>query len=228
VYLSGEDIAPIARTAPREPILCVLDALDGTQHWIRGRNMWCTAVSLFRQDDDGYELRVSAVQMPDGALYVAREDTREAFLDGDPTPLAADPAPVAMEQAHVCTVTRRPDQYRILAPLIAAGSPFGGLYSFGGNPILVELVLGSYNAIFQPDASSIGDAQELWDWLPGGHIAVRGGCTVLDLSGEPIDIPAAAAAAVRGESGGYAFVAAADPALAAATVTWLEDDLPLD
>jgi len=223
VYLSGEDIAPVAREEANEPIVCVLDALDGTQHWIRGRNLWCTALSLFRRGDDGYKLRVSAIQMADGALYIAREDTQETFLDGETTPLVADTTPVALDQAHVCTVSRRPDQHQILAQRLARGSPFGGLYSFGGNPILIEVVLGNYDAVFQPDASSIGDAQELWDWLPGGHIALRGGCTVFDLAGDTIDVPAAAAAALRGESDGYPFVAAADPALAAAIAAWLED-----
>lgn len=223
VHLSGEDIAPIVRPDAPEPILCVLDALDGTQHWIRGRTLWCTALSLFRQTDEGYQLRVSTVQTADGTLYIAREDTRRAFVDGESTPLVTDTADVAIDQAHVCTVSRRPDHYRVLARHLRRGSPFAGLYTFGGNPILVELALGRYDAVFQPDASDIDDDQELWDWLPGGHIAQRAGATILGLDGEEIDVPSAAADAVAGRGIGYPFVAAADPMLARATVRWLRE-----
>lgn len=219
VALTGEDISP--ERAASEPVTCVLDALDGTQHWIRGRNLWATALSLFRQQEGKNRLRVSAVQLADGSLYIAREDTKSAHLEGSEQAVAVDTSHVEVGAAHVCTVSRRPGQFKVLAPLLGEGSPFNGLYTFGGNPILVELALGRYDAVFQPDASSIGDAQELWDWLPGGHIAMRSGCTIVDLDGSSIDVVAAAAAVFAGTKTSYPFVAAGDPALAAEVATWL-------
>lgn len=220
VALTGEDISP--ERAASKPVTCVLDALDGTQHWIRNRNLWATALSLFRREEGAARLRVSAVQLADGSLYIAREDTKSVHLEGSEQPIAVDTSSVELGAAHVCTVSRRPDQYKVLAPLLGEGSPFNGLYTFGGNPILVELALGRYDAVFQPDASSIGDAQELWDWLPGGHIAMRSGCTVVDLDGSSIDVVAAAAAALAGTRKSYPFVAAGDPQLAAEIATWLQ------
>ena len=139
VALTGEDISP--ERAASKPVTCVLDALDGTQHWIRNRNLWATALSLFRREEGAARLRVSAVQLADGSLYIAREDTKSVHLEGSEQPVAVDTSSVELGAAHVCTVSRRPGQYKVLAPLLGEGSPFNGLYTFGGNPILVELAL---------------------------------------------------------------------------------------
>lgn len=57
--------------------------------------------------------------------------------------------------------------------------------------------------------------------MPGGHIAMRSGCTVVDLDGSSIDVVAAAAAALAGTRKSYPFVAAGNPQLAAEIATWL-------
>jgi fructose-1,6-bisphosphatase/inositol monophosphatase family enzyme len=225
VLLAGEDLARVAPTREREPVICCLDSLDGTQHWLRGRNLYCTAMSFFARgdaQDSPYRLRVSLVQNADGTIFFAREDRSAAFIDGLDSPMRITAGAVTMlQEAQVCTVCRRPDHYRILVEHLAAGSPFAGLYTFGGNPILAELALGRYDAVFQPDASAIGDSQALWDWLPGGHVAYRSGCCILNLDGSELEIPAAVQTCLNGGADNFPYVAATNRELAAAIVDWL-------
>lgn len=226
VHLMGEDIDEAFPAATDLPVVCVLDSLDGTQHWLRGKNLYCTALSIFERaaaPDATLRLRVSAIQQPDGTLLIAREDARAAYVDGRSSPLQLNVQHAAtdMHSSHVCTVSRRPDHYRILVHHLASGSPFSGLYTFGGNPALADLALGAYDAVFQPDASSIGDSQLIWDWLPGGHIFLRAGGCILALDGSPLDVVGAAEHAINRGNGHYPYVAAHTPQLAARIVDWL-------
>jgi fructose-1,6-bisphosphatase/inositol monophosphatase family enzyme len=194
IRLVGEDIAEAVAPATGEDIVVCLDGLDGTQHWLRGRNLYCTAMSIFLKGGGGaHRLCASLVHHSNGMLFVAREDKCAAYIDGRPEPLRADTAgPLTLAEAHVCTVARRPGHYEALVPLLAGGSPFSGLYLFGGNPVLVELPLAHYDALFQPDATILDENHDLWDWLPGIHVAYRSGCTILDVHGNLADVPAIA------------------------------------
>jgi len=225
VLLTGEDFGPVDLVTSRPRVVCSLDSLDGTQHWLRRRNLYCTALSLFARggdEADPYRLRVSVVQNADGAVFVAREDERATFLDDLDEPLqAATNGTRNVAEAQVCTVCRRPDHWLVLAPHLQRGVPFAALYTFGGNPILAELARGNYDAVFQPDASRIGDSQELWDWLPGGHIAYRAGCCILGLDRQPLDLPAAAELVLSGKATHFPFVAASNATLAGQILDWL-------
>lgn len=225
VLLVGEDLAAVAPSADRPPVICCLDSLDGTQHWLRSRNLYCTALSLFERGpnrDDRYQLRVSAVQTADGTIFLAREDKQATFVDDNLKPVSIPENQIdELGKAQVCTVARRPAHYKVLVPHLSKGSPFQGLYNFGGNPIFCELTLGRYDAVFQPDASIIGDSQEIWDWLPGGHIVYRAGGYLVDLQGQSLDVIAAAQAALEGSKTDFPYVAATNPKLAAAIVDWL-------
>ena len=223
VYLTGEDLDD-DETMKDADVVVMLDALDGTQHWLRSRNLWCTALSIFsRSGHDGHhDLSVSFVHLPDERLFFAREDTANAYLDGCNEPIRVRKTRTsALNRAHVCTVARRPGHFRVLNPLLADGSPFAGLYTFAGNPILVELIDGLYDAVFQPDARVVNDAQDLWDWLPGGHILLRAGCTPKSLDGSDLNIVALANAGIRGATVSAPFVAAANETLAQAILSWL-------
>ncbi len=225
--LTGEDLDPVDVSASRPRVVCVLDSLDGTQHWLRGRNLYCTALSIFARGEDEtepYRLRVSMVQTADSTVFLAREDVQAAFIDGHDAPLTvANSSTEDIAGAQVCTVCRRPEHWSVLAPYVSRGVPFAALYTFGGNPILAELARGHYDVVFQPDASSIDDNQELWDWLPGGHIAYRAGCSFLDMNGQLFDIPAAAERCLSGGSREFPFVAAGNATLAERIVQWLAD-----
>ena len=221
VSLGGEDL-PLKLPVNKEaPILCLLDSIDGTQHWIRSKNLYCTALTLFTQDQSAkYRLRVSMVQSPDGTIVLAREDNSVAQIDGHPSPLRIGHDTVSeVADAHVCTVCRRPDHYRILAPLLANGSPFSGLYTFGGNPALVDLAFGRFDAVFQPDAAE--DGQPIWDWLPGLHIAQRAGCTVLSSDETPFDVVQVAETVIALGDSERSYIAAANHNLAREIAAWL-------
>lgn len=226
VLLVGEDIAPVKPTAERPPVICCLDSLDGTQHWLRSRNLYCTALSIFNRGadkSDPYRLRVSAVQNAEGTIFFAREDLQASFINDNPDPVSVPKKHVTeLGKAHVCTVARRPNHFQILMPCLAKGSPFQGLYTFAGNPMLCELILGRYDAVFQPDATSIGDSQQIWDWLPGGHVWFRAGGSIVDIKGQPLDVLASAEACLAGKRASFPFTAA-NPDLAKAIVKWLAD-----
>ena len=223
IRLVGEDIAPAVAPSTGEDIVVCLDSLDGTQHWMRGRNLYCTAMSIFLKGNGGaYQLRTSLVHHSNGMLFVAREDKAAAYIDGQVKPLHADTTgPSTLAESHVCTIARRPGHYHALLPLLEGGSPFSGLYLFGGNPVLVELPLAHYDALFQPDAAIFNDSQDLWDWLPGIHIAYRSGCTVLDTHGNPADVPAIAAASFASGLSKFSYVVGRSAALASEVVAWL-------
>lgn len=225
IALQGEDLDEIGPPRDRPPVLCCLDSLDGTQHWLRSKNLYCTAVSVFLRGpnrEDPYHLRVSMVQNANGVVFLAREDKQAAFTDGVDSPLDVPESPVRdVAAAHVCTVCRRPAHYQVLAPLLVNSRPFAGLYTFGGNPILAELALGKYDAAFQPDLSSAGSIHPIWDWLPGAHIAYRSGCTILHTDGRDFDVPAAAEASLNDRPANSPYVAATNRDLAAAIVDWL-------
>jgi fructose-1,6-bisphosphatase/inositol monophosphatase family enzyme len=226
VHLVGEDFVEAFPVNTDLPVVCVLDSLDGTQHWLRGKNLYCTALSIFARTDapsSPFRLRVSAIQQPDGALLIAREDFRAAYVDGRSRPILLNVSNAAedMKSAHVCTVSRRPDHYRVLIRHLASGSPFSGLYTFGGNPALADLALGSYDAVFQPDASAAGDSQPIWDWLPGGHILLRAGGRIVALDGSPLDVVSAAESSINTGGGHYPYVAAHTMQLATAIARWL-------
>ena len=228
VFLTGEDLQD-DEDANDSDVVVMLDALDGTQHWLRSRDLWCTALSVFSRDSAGepHRLRVSMVQLADERLYYAREDTKTTFLDGDEQPLTVRASKTAtLEDAHVCTVARRPGHFRVLQPLLASGSPFAGLYTFAGNPILVELVNRQYDAIFQPDASEENDPQQLWDWLPGGHILFRAGCIPRALDGTALDVVELANRGLQGAQVSAPFVAAPNDGLADALLAWLKPKTP--
>lgn len=225
VQLVGEDFDEAVQLVDGPPIVCCLDSLDGTQHWLRGRNLYCTALSIFtRQTAPGspYRLRVSMIQIHDGTLFVAREDLAQTFVDGIAVPLRVPSRPVAdIHRAHVCTVCRRPDHYRLLVPTLAQGSPFAGLYTFGGNPLLAELSLGHYDAVFQIDGGPLKDAQPLWDWVPGGHIACRAGCSILTAGGHALDVVEFAAQAINHGEDTPGYVVSQSHELAQAIAEWL-------
>jgi len=225
VLLVGEDLDEVFPPQSRPPIVCCLDSLDGTQHWLRSKNLYCTALSIFTRgdaEDSPYDLRLSMIQEADGRIVFACEDEKGAFVEEVSSPLHVPNNVVTdVSRAHVCTVCRRPDHYRVLNPLLAQGVPFAGLYTFGGNPVLVDLAFGKYDAVFQPDASQIGDSQPLWDWLPGGHIAYRSGCCFLTVDGSELDVVRAAQDAINQGSSDYPYVAATNHTLAVAIVDWL-------
>lgn len=232
VYLMGEDIDDNFPPSTSLPVACILDSLDGTQHWLRGKNLYCTALSIFeRADASGspFRLRVSAIQQADGTLLIAREDLRAAYVDGQTNPIQLNVRNAAKEMgsAHVCTVSRRPDHYRVLVRHLASGSPFSGLYTFGGTPALADLALGTYDAVFQPDASSVGDSQPIWDWLPGGHILARSGGCIHAIDGSPLDVVGAAEASMNTGGGHYPYVAAHTAQLAMIIAQWLSSDSQL-
>ncbi|MEM7255255.1 MAG: TIR domain-containing protein [Pseudomonadota bacterium] len=223
VYLGGEDLSDPASAGDAE-VIVVLDALDGTQHWLRGRNLWCTALSIFQRNahDSGYDLSVSMVHTADGTIYFAREDTGCAYLDSMGDELACpNVGTMPLARAHVCTVARRPVHYQVLKSYLKEAIPFAGLYTFAGNPVLPELVTGNYDAIFQPDAAAVGDPQELWDWLPGGHIALRANCVIKGLDGSPLDVVGLANKSIRGTPVSAPFVAGANAALVDDVIDWL-------
>jgi fructose-1,6-bisphosphatase/inositol monophosphatase family enzyme len=226
VYLMGEDIDESFPASTDFPVVCVLDSLDGTQHWLRRKNLYCTALSIFERTAvpaSPFRLRVSAIQQPDGTLLIAREDSRAAYVDGRSKPIQLNVrnAAVEMRNSHVCTVSRRPDHYRVLLHHLASGSPFSGLYTFGGNPALADLTLGAYDAVFQPDASFLGDSQPIWDWLPGGHIFLRSGGCILAIDGSPLDVVDAAERSINTGGGHYPYVASHTKELATAIAHWL-------
>ncbi len=227
VSLVGEDMDEVLPPKDKPPIVCCIDSLDGTQHWLRSKNLYCTALSIFsrnEEEDSPYELRVSMIQEADGRIVFAREDEKGAFIEETSSPILVPPSAVTdIAKAHVCTVCRRPDHYRILNPILAKGVPFSGLYTFGGNPILVDLAFGKYDAVFQPDASQISDSQPVWDWLPGGHIAYRSGCSILTVDGNELNVVQAANDAMNRGSIDYPFVAATNRILSLAIVEWLKD-----
>ena len=225
VALTGEDIPETNHDAFGPDIICSIDSLDGTQHWLRGRNLYSTAISFFKKDDNEptkYKLRVSLVMTSDNAIYYAREDKKQAFKYGTPTALTIEGNVIhQISEAHVCTVARRPDHYKVLGRHISKGSPFAGLYTFGGNPILAGLSKGMYDAVFQPDASKIQDSQAVWDWLPGGHIAYRSNCTILELNGTEFDLIAKAEKSLNMPEQNCPYVTARSADLASNIVKWL-------
>lgn len=226
VYPMGEDIDEEFPTSTNLSVVCVLDSLDGTQYWLRGKNLYCTTVSIFERMDgpaSPFRLRVSAIQQPNGTLLFAREDLRAAYIDGQDKPIVLNLRNAAKEMgsAHVCTVSRRPDHYRVLIRHLASGSPFSGLYTFGGNPALADLTLGAFDAVFQPDASSVGDSQVIWDWLPGGHIFSRSGGCIITLDGSVLDVVSAAESSINTGDGNYPYVAAHTEQLAISIAEWL-------
>ncbi len=228
VLLVGEDLAPLIPSPARTPIICCLDSLDGTQHWLRSRNLYCTALSLFQRGpkkNDPYRLRVSAVQNAEGTIFLAREDSQTTLVGDDPSAVMVPGTSIeSLAKAQVCTVARRPAHYTLLMEQLKNGSPFQGLYTFGGNPILCDLILGRYDAIFQPDASSINDNQEIWDWLPGGHVVYRAGGCILDLDGNPLNVVEAAERCLEGEKVNVPYVATSNRQLGEKIVHWLTMD----
>ncbi|KAA0227654.1 TIR domain-containing protein [candidate division KSB1 bacterium] len=228
IMLTGEDLPSMKDPSFQPKIVCCLDSLDGTQHWLRGRNLYGTALSFFRKDQDvvsSYKLRASVVMDANGRIFFADEDSGKAFECGKSTPLqvTSDYSVALLDEAHVCTVARRPNQYRVLAMHLVNGSPFQGLYTFGGNPILAALALGKYDAVFQADASFTGDIQPLWDWLPGGHIAYRANCHIFQLDGSDFDVLGTAENCINNGECNCPYVAALNYELGLAIVEWLKN-----
>lgn len=121
-------------------VICVVDSLDGTQHWLRGKNLYCTALSVFlRSVRSGGRavLALSAVVRSDGRLLLATESPAEAWVEAGSSRASLEVpdlvAPSLMSDAHVCTSCRRPDHYAVLLEHLAQGSPFRGLYTRTGS-----------------------------------------------------------------------------------------------
>ncbi len=226
VLLVGEDIESNVHSQ-RSPaqIVCLLDSLDGTQHWLRGRNLYCTALSLFQLNPSNtseYNLRVSVVHLASGDILYAREDVRSTYIYGKVSPLCPSQlGATEIAKAHVCTVTRRPHHYSRLAPYIIDGSPFAGLYSFGGNPILAELSLGNYDAVFYPPILSEEESIPLWDWLPGGHLVYRAGCSLISPNGMELDLLSIAQESINKGSIDTPYIAAIRSEIANGIANWI-------
>lgn len=228
VTVIGEDVSLAASESLPKPILCCVDTLDGTEHWLRNRNLYATCVSLFRKSSSSrglYRLRVSAVMDADRRICIAREDLKKAYWGKhvalhELTTIGSDVT--SMKDAHVCTVARRASHYRVLVKHLESGSPFLGLYTFGGNPVLASLAFGDYDAVFQPDLESVGECQPIWDWLPGGHVAYRAGCCLKSPDGSDLNIVQKAEKWVNGHPQSCPYIAALNPKLAREIASWLK------
>jgi len=187
IALLGEDRDQALTHFRGEAELVVLiDALDGSQHWIRRRNLYCTALSIFQRSAEGrYALRVSMVRDADGRVFFARADEGKAYVRHDTRPLVASGLDRTLATAHVATVARRKSQYDELVRVLSSREfPFsqGGLYTAGGNPALAALAVDGFDAVLELTPHA------MWDWLPGAHVAVSSGCAFLDLDGDPVPI----------------------------------------
>ena len=185
IALIGEDLNLANPMLDEHEIVVCIDALDGTEHWRRDRNLYATALSVFRRSDDHqrYSLRCSVVMDADYRTFWACESDPHGYFanrNGPPLPLSLRRNVAAtLGDAHVCTVARRAVQYGVLIRHLSHNPfPFRGLYTFGGNPILAALALGHYDAVFQLRREDPSDIAKIWDWLPGLHIALRGDCHV--------------------------------------------------
>jgi fructose-1,6-bisphosphatase/inositol monophosphatase family enzyme len=201
-------------------ILCLLDAVDGSQHFLHRRNLWCTALSFFvremragqRRSPLSYGLAASIIVDAEQRIFFAREAAASGkggafwreLVDGHDRLLQCPTGQHDLSKAEVCSVFRRPDHYD---DSMAIGFPkAAGLNSFGGNPMLAALSApDGYDAVYQVLRSSAG-AQRMYDWLPGLHVAERANATVLALDGQKFKVANTANDCVNlgsGETRGY-------------------------
>jgi fructose-1,6-bisphosphatase/inositol monophosphatase family enzyme len=171
---------------PRPVIL--LDALDGTDLFLRGYGNWCSTAIVF----EGPDILGTFVAF-DGAVYAALRGQGHALqiVPGDKGMMSIQrlygtSRVRRIADATICCYAQRPRQalalwkqqrlYEELDDLpVDARLRF---YNFAGNPMMVRMVAGPVKV----DAVFDVYGQPPHDFVPGAFIAAQAGAYVLDLS----------------------------------------------
>ena len=161
------------KSVPDEGPTWVIDPIDGTNNFVRGLQVWCTAIAAVR---DG-EPVAAAVAAPElGDVYVA--DDERVTLNGDPVSVSDRSDPEA------CTVVPtmwwgrdRRDEYAAACRAIV--ERFGDLRRLGSAQ--VQLAMLAAGAV---DGLVTNVHANPWDTVAGVHLIRLAGGTVTDIHGD--------------------------------------------
>jgi myo-inositol-1(or 4)-monophosphatase len=162
------------KSVPEEGPTWVIDPIDGTNNFVRGFQVWCTAVAAVR---DG-EAVASAIAAPElGDVYVG--DDLSATRNGDPIQVSDRSDPEACSVVPTMWWGReRRDEYA--AACRAVVERFGDLRRVGSAQVtLAMLASGTIDGVVTNVYANP------WDTVAGVHLIRLAGGTVTDINGEP-------------------------------------------
>jgi myo-inositol-1(or 4)-monophosphatase len=168
----GEE-ADELKSVPEEGPVWVIDPIDGTNNFVRGLQVWCTAVAAVR---DGEPVAAAVVAPELGDVYVADDET--ATLNGEPIGVSdrADPERCSVVPTMWWGRDRR-DEYA--AACRAVVDRFGDLRRLGSAQAqLAMLAAGTIDGVVtNVDANP-------WDTVAGVHLIRLAGGRVTDVHGD--------------------------------------------
>jgi myo-inositol-1(or 4)-monophosphatase len=169
----GEE-ADERKQVPAEGDAWIIDPIDGTNNFVRGLQVWCTAVAAVR---DGDPLAGAIAAPVLGDVYVA--DDEIARCNGTPISVSdyADPEQCLVVPAMWWDHDRR-DEYAAACRVL--GERFGDTRRLGSAQAqLAMLAAGTLDGVLtNVDASP-------WDTVAGVHMIRLAGGTVTDVHGDP-------------------------------------------
>jgi myo-inositol-1(or 4)-monophosphatase len=169
----GEE-ADELKSVPDEGPAWVIDPIDGTNNFVRGLQVWCTAVAAVR-DGDPVAAAVAAPEL--GDVYVGDDDS--VTRNGDPIVVSdrTDPEECSVVPAMWWGRDRR-DEYA--AACRAVVEHFGDLRRLGSAQAqLAMLAAGTVDGLVTNVYANP------WDTVAGVHLVRLAGGTVTDVHGDP-------------------------------------------
>ena len=161
------------KSVPEEGPAWVIDPIDGTNNFVRGLQVWCTAVAAVR---DGEPVAAAVVAPELGEVYVA--DDTHATLNGDSLSVSDRTDPEGCTVAPTMWWGRdRRDEYA--AACRAVVERFGDLRRLGSAQAQLAMV-----AAGTLDGVVTNVYANPWDTVAGVHLIRLAGGTVTDVHGD--------------------------------------------
>ncbi|WP_372909920.1 inositol monophosphatase [Salinigranum sp.] len=162
------------KSVPDEGPTWVIDPIDGTNNFVRGFQVWCTAVAAVC-DGDPVAAAIAAPEL--GDVYVGDDET--ATRNGDSLAVSARTDPEACSVVPTMWWGRdRRDEYAVACREIV--ERFGDLRRVGSAQVtLAMLAAGAVDGVVTNVYANP------WDTVAGVHLIRLAGGTVTDVHGDP-------------------------------------------
>lgn len=162
------------KAVPDEGPTWVIDPIDGTNNFVRGFQVWCTAVAAVR-DGEPVAAAIAAPELDDVYVAGGEEPTR----NGEPISVSTRTDPEECSVAPTMWWGRdRRDEFA--AACRAVVERFGDLRRIGSAQVtLAMLASGAVDGVVTNVYANP------WDTVAGVHLIRRAGGTVTDVHGDP-------------------------------------------
>lgn len=188
-----EDIIDGLDLTKKDSICVLVDMVDGTDLLERGLHNWCaSAVFYHPRLAEGTRIIAAFIALPGPKVYTATRytDTELTLSATDTRRIEGPDQSVTIDNASICFYGQKVGRLNasVANPFFSRAPQYANLrlYTLAGMPMITKIcdplkIASNIDAVFE----LIG--QKPHDVVPGAFIAMRSGCTIINLdTGDPI------------------------------------------